>query len=150
VDHSELLSTAGSLRQGTLRLARRLRLERGDGGITQQQFSLLAHVRRDGPSTSSDIATAERIQPQSLTRTIASLERAGLITREPHPVDRRSALLTITDAGREVLRADIRARDVWLAGVMAAHLTAAEQGLLRLAGDLMVGLAATDGGGTPQ
>jgi DNA-binding MarR family transcriptional regulator len=127
-----------------------MRLERGEGGVTQQQFSLLAHLRRDGPSTPGDVAAAERIQPQSLTRTISSLERAGLITREPHPIDRRSALLTITDDGLQILRADIRARDVWLAGVMAARLTTAEQGLLQLAGDLMVGLAAADGGGSPQ
>jgi DNA-binding MarR family transcriptional regulator len=127
-----------------------MRLERGDGGVTQQQFSMLAHLRRDGPSTPGDVAAAERIQPQSLTRTISSLERAGLINREPHPVDRRAALLSITDAGLQVLRADIRARDVWLAGVMAAHLTTAEQGLLRLAGDLMIGLAAADGDDSPQ
>jgi DNA-binding MarR family transcriptional regulator len=141
VDDGELLSAAGTLRQGANRLSRRMRLERGQARVTQQQFSVLAHLTLDGPGTPGDLAGAERIQPQSLTRTLSSLEGAGLITRRPHPADRRSTLLDITDEGRRVLRQDIRARDVWLASVMAAELTGAEQGLLRLAGELMTRLA---------
>src|ERR1700722_4708343 len=145
MDDRELLAAAGTLRQGANRLSRRMRLERGEARVTQQQFSVLAHLALDGPGTPGDLAAEERIQPQSLTRTLSSLEGAGLIARRPHPVDRRSPVLDITDEGRRVLRGDVRARDVWLASVMAAELTAAEQGLLQLAGELMIGLAGAAG-----
>jgi DNA-binding MarR family transcriptional regulator len=147
VDDRELLVAAGTLRQGANRLSRRMRLERGEARVTQQQVSVLAHLTLDGPGTPGDLAEAERVQPQSLTRTLSSLEGAGLITRRPHPLDRRSTLLDITDEGRRVLRQDVRGRDVWLASVMGAELTAAERGLLRLAGELMTRLAATPGSG---
>src|ERR1700733_5998759 len=106
MDDRELLAAAGTLRQGANRLSRRMRLERGEAWVTQQQFSVLAHLSLDGPATPGDLAAAERIQPQSLTRTLASLERARLISRSPHPVDGRSTRLDITDEGRRVLRED--------------------------------------------
>jgi hypothetical protein len=49
-----------------------------------------------------------------------------------------------TPQGQEVLRADMRQRDGWLALAMETHLTPAEQQLLRLAGELMERLAEAD------
>jgi hypothetical protein len=87
--------------------------------------------------TPGALAAAERLQPQSLTRTLASLERQHLAVRQPDDRDRRRSLLAITDAGRHALLTDMRQRDAWLAAVMAHQLTSAEQQLLRIAGDLM-------------
>jgi DNA-binding MarR family transcriptional regulator len=129
------------VRQGTNQLARRMRRERGEAALPQQSLSVLAHLRRSGPSTPGDLAALELIQPQSLTRTLSSLERARLIHRHPHPTDGRSTLLVITEAGIQAWRDDMRSRDVWLAAAMAAELTASEQGLLRLAGELMIRIA---------
>ena len=50
------------------------------------------------------LAKAERLQPQSLSRLIAQLERDGLIKRRPGEQDRRTLILEITAAGRELYR----------------------------------------------
>jgi DNA-binding MarR family transcriptional regulator len=144
MDDDDSLVAAGTVRRGATRLSRRMRLARGDGGLTQQQFSVLAHLRRSGPCTPGDLAAAERIQPQSLTRTLSSLESAGLITRNTHPVDGRSSLLAITEEGLRTFYEDVRLRDLWLASAMKSHLTPTERELLRLAGELMVRLAGAD------
>jgi DNA-binding MarR family transcriptional regulator len=137
----EVLPTATAVRQGTTRLARRLRLERPETSQTALELGILAHLHRRGPMTPGALAAAERLQPQSLTRTLASLERQLLAVRQPDDRDHRRSLLVITDAGQQALAADMHQRDAWLAGAMARQLTRAEQDLLRIAADLMDRLA---------
>ena len=140
----ELLGRAGDVRRGVTRLARRLRLERPGQGEPLLQLTVLALLRSRGPLTAGDLAAAERIQPQSLTRTLTALETAGLITRRPDPADRRRFLLTVTREGLRVIRQDVRQRDAWLAAAMDAVLSPVEQELLRLASELMERLAEAD------
>jgi DNA-binding MarR family transcriptional regulator len=141
VGDEELLRTATAVRQGTARLARRLRIERPERSQTALELGILAHLHRRGPMTPGALAAAERVQPQSLTRTLASLERQRLAVRQPDDRDHRRSLLAITDAGRRTLATDMRQRDAWLAGAMAGQLTPAEQELLRIAGGLLDRLA---------
>jgi DNA-binding MarR family transcriptional regulator len=144
VDDEGLLTTATALRQGTTRLARRLRIERPEPVLTALEMGILAHLSRRGPTTPGALAAAERVQPQSLTRTLASLERQILAVRQPDDQDHRRSLLAITEAGRQALARDMRGRDTWLARAMALRLTRAEQELLRIAGELMDRLADAD------
>ena len=137
----DLLRAATAVRQGTTRLARRLRIERPETSQTALELGILAHLHRRGPMTPGTLAAAERVQPQSLTRTLASLERHRLAVRQPDDRDHRRSLLAITDAGRQALVTDMRQRDAWLAGAMARQLTRTEQDLLRIADDLMDRLA---------
>jgi len=83
-----------------------------------------------------EIAAAERLQPQSLTRVLADLEAEGLITRERDARDRRQSVLALTAAGAQALAADMGARDRWLAEAME-ELTETERQVLYLAGVLM-------------
>jgi DNA-binding MarR family transcriptional regulator len=151
VDGEDLLTAATALRQGTTRLARRLRIERTEPAQTALEMAILAHLNRRGPTTPGALAAAERVQPQSLTRKLASLERQLLAVRQPDDRDRRRSLLAITEAGRQALARDMRRRDAWLARAMALGLTPAEQELLRIAGELMDRLADTGTGtGEPE
>jgi len=52
-------------------------------------------------------AASERLQVHvtSVTSAMKLLVEAGLVERVPHPVDRRTTLASITDAGREVVEA---------------------------------------------
>ena len=134
-------AAATAVRRGVIHLGRRLRLERPAHDVTLLQLGLLAELNDRGPLTPGQLAAAQRVQPQSLTRTLALLETRGLLAREADPGDGRRALLAITAGGREALRRDVDARDRWLAQAMAARLTATEQELLRLAGELMDRLA---------
>jgi DNA-binding MarR family transcriptional regulator len=141
VGDDDLLRAATAVRQGTARLARRLRIERPERGQTALELGILAHLHRRGPMTPGALAATERVQPQSLTRTLASLERQHLAVRQPDDRDHRRSLLAITDAGRQALAADMRQRDAWLAEAMARQLTRAEQELLRIAANLLDSLA---------
>jgi DNA-binding MarR family transcriptional regulator len=141
VGDEDLLRAATAVRQGTTRLARRLRIERPQTSQTALELGILAHLHRRGPMTPGSLAATERVQPQSLTRTLARLERQHLAVRQPDDQDHRRSLLAITDAGRQALAADMRQRDAWLAEAMARQLTRPEQELLRIAADLMDRLA---------
>lgn len=141
METDERLGRAADLRRGVIRLSRRLRLERPEQGEPLLQLTVLALLRSRGPMSPGDLASAERVQPQSLTRTLAALEAAGLIARDPDPEDGRRSLLTITHDGRRAIRDDVRQRDAWLAVAMAEVLSPVEQELLRLAGELMERLA---------
>jgi DNA-binding MarR family transcriptional regulator len=141
-DH--LLQLAADVRRGTHRLARRLRFERPEHAESPLQLGVLGQLYQRGPLTPGELAAAERIQPQSLTRTLASLEASQLIARQPDARDRRRSLLSLTEAGRQALLRDIRQRDSWLALAMARDLTGTERELLRLAVVLMGRLAEAD------
>jgi DNA-binding MarR family transcriptional regulator len=136
-----MIEPAASLRRGTMRLGRRLRMERPEQAASSAELSVLGLLHRRGPMSAGELAWAERVQPQSLTRTLAALEERGEIARRPDPADRRRSVLSITEPGREVLFADVAQRDSWLAMAMAEQLSPAETQLLMMAGELMERLA---------
>jgi DNA-binding MarR family transcriptional regulator len=135
---------ATSLRRGTMRLGRRLRAERPERGVASAELSVLGLLCRRGPMSAGELAWAERVQPQSLTRTLAALEERGEIGRHPDPADRRRSVVSITEDGRRQLLADIAQRDSWLTMAMAEQLSPAETQLLMMAGELMERLAEAD------
>ena len=124
-----------------VRLSRRLRAERPADALAPTKISVLAQLWRNGEMCAGDLADLERIQPQSLTRTLASLAEDGLIARRPDPLDRRQAVIGITEQGLAALSQDMRARELWLAKAMDIHLTEAERQLLADAAELMDRLA---------
>ena len=109
------MGLAHDVRIAVLRLARRLRTEGGNDRLTLTQVSALAMLERHGPLTPGQLAAHERVQPPSMTPVIAVLAAEGLLTREPHPHDRRQRLVTVSPAGAEWLAANRRRREAWLA-----------------------------------
>ncbi len=106
---------ASSLRLSVMRLARRLRLERSGDDRTLNQLAVLGTLERRGPQSVGQLAALEKVKPPSMTRTVACLEDAGLVTRRPHDRDGRQVVVDLTPAAREVLADDRRRRDAWLA-----------------------------------
>jgi DNA-binding MarR family transcriptional regulator len=131
------IDTANLLHSSALRLFRLLRATRPATGLSSSKLSVLGRLYRDGVATATELAAYLRIQPQSLTRLIAELERRKLITRRPSDTDRRQHLLEITDEGVQLLMQNLRDERVRLAQIIADTLTPAEQELLRLAAGLM-------------
>ena len=103
------------LRVAVMRLARRLRAERADHGLTLSQLSVLTGLQRHGSMTPGELAAHERVRPPSMTRTVAALVDLGLIERAPHPDDGRQVLLTLNEQGQVLLAADRAQREAWLA-----------------------------------
>ena len=132
---------AGVLRRAVMGLGRRLRAERPPDSLSATKLALLGHLYRRGPTAGVVLAELERIQPQSLTRVLADLVEAGLVSRRPDPDDGRRQLLEITPDGRATLTGDMQMRDAWLAKAMDSELSDAERELLRTAAKLMERLA---------
>src|ERR1700728_2218431 len=104
--------------RGVLRLGRRLRSERPDSGVSLSALGMLSTLHRTGPMPAARLAKAERLQPQSLSRLIAQLERDGLIERRPGERDRRTLVLEITAAGGSLDSGDVVGRRAWRAVAM--------------------------------
>jgi DNA-binding MarR family transcriptional regulator len=138
------IAEAAAVRQGVQRLSRRLQLERSSAGLSLTKISLLGHLARRGDLSPGALAAADRLQPQSVTRVLAELERDGLVQRYHDPVDRRTRRMRITVTGRAALGADMRQRDEWLADAMA-DLTATERATLLEAADLLARLGELSG-----
>ena len=127
---------ASSMRVSVMRLSRRLRVERADHGLTLTQISVLATLDRHGPLTPRELAQHERVQPPSMTRTLAGLEERALIVRTPHASDGRQHLISLAAPAAALLREDRRRRDAWLAQRLA-ELTQAERDALRAAAPII-------------
>ncbi|HEY7397723.1 MAG TPA: MarR family transcriptional regulator [Gaiellaceae bacterium] len=134
----DLTRSASELRIVLGQLIRRLRAEHR---FSISQGAVLARLDREGPRTTSALAAAERVRPQSMAQTVAELQSAGLVSRTPDPTDRRQVLIELTDGGRETLAADRRRREGWLADAMTHELTADEQETLIRAVPLLRRLA---------
>jgi DNA-binding MarR family transcriptional regulator len=110
---------AAELRVALMHASRRLRHERASDDITPGQYSVLAVIDRHKTMTPRDLAAHEKVQPPSMTRTLATLEGLDLVAREEHPTDRRQVLISLTDAGRVAVKETRRQRDRWLAQRLA-------------------------------
>lgn len=129
---------ASELRVVLGQLMRRLRAEHG---FPLSHGAVLGRLDREGARSVSDLAAAERVRPQSMAQTVGDLEADELVERRPDPADRRRVLVELTRTGREVLAADRRHREGWLARGIADDLDREEQRVLRDAVELLRRLA---------
>jgi DNA-binding MarR family transcriptional regulator len=113
-DSEQAVRLAANLRLAVMRLARRLR-QLADEGITPSMLSALSSVERMGPLTLGDLASAEKVQPPTMTPIVARLEAEGLVRREADPTDRRVALITLGRRGRQLLDRNRSRKTAYLA-----------------------------------
>jgi DNA-binding MarR family transcriptional regulator len=76
-------------------------------GLTNGQFSLLMSLNRPAPPPMGPVAQLLAMDRTTLTAALKPLERRGLVRVEVDARDKRSRLLVLTDAGREVLAAAV-------------------------------------------
>jgi DNA-binding MarR family transcriptional regulator len=121
---------AHELRETLGRVIRRLRAEPGPPVAL---LTVLGRLDRDGPASTSDLAAAERMRPQSMAQTVHELETAGLVTRLPDATDKRRWFVELTQAGQTKLQATHAAREDWLSDTLERELDADERELLHQA-----------------
>jgi DNA-binding MarR family transcriptional regulator len=133
-------SLASRLRLATVRLNRRLRVQRTSSSVTLTQLSALSCLYKCGPLTPGELAAKEVVQPPSMTRVIAALEESGYVSRRPHPSDGRQSIVELTEAGLAYVLADISAREAWL-DKRLAELSQADRDVLSQASEIIDRLA---------
>jgi MarR family transcriptional regulator, transcriptional regulator for hemolysin len=119
-------------------------------GLTRAQWSVVAHLYRQEGVNQTTLADWLDVKQITLARLVDRLEVAGWVERRPHPEDRRSKCLHLTDkahARMERMRALAdEVQEEALHGFGAEQHAALIDLLLRVKGNLL----AAECGGRPQ
>jgi DNA-binding MarR family transcriptional regulator len=85
-----------------------------ESGLSMSQLGALFQIRRRGSSGVTDLADRLGVSSSAASQLLERLVQQGLILRSEDPNDRRVKKLVLTDKGRQVLQASVRARQGWL------------------------------------
>lgn len=108
------VDVANRLRPTLLKLVRELRREVHSLGVTGGQVSLLVTIRQNPGIGVGGLAALERMSAPGMSKYVARLEQAGLVTRT-RGEDRRRVALALTPQAERVLRSVKERRTAWLA-----------------------------------
>lgn len=84
------------------------RVEVGDLQLGEAEVLMATRVRGELGTTPADLRAQLNLTSPGITKRIDSVEARGLVTRQPHPTDRRSVTLHLTPAGIELADETIR------------------------------------------
>jgi DNA-binding MarR family transcriptional regulator len=105
LDHSPV-GVVGRISRLARELEARLEPVYREHGLEPGWHDILATLRRHGAPyrlRPTDLTNASMLTSSGTTKRLDKLEQAGLIARSPDPDDRRGTLITLTDAGRELI-----------------------------------------------
>ena len=122
-------------------LVRRLRQVQLPGELTLAETWALKRLDLGGPATGSELAKQDRISPQSMGATLGVLEQRGLIERRRDPADGRRVVLSVTEAGHQLVNDRRGARTEQFSPALRGAFTAAERDQLLAAAPLLERLA---------
>ncbi|HEY1705269.1 MAG TPA: MarR family transcriptional regulator [Trebonia sp.] len=131
------VEVAAALRVSVGVLTRRLRQSPLQDDLTAPEMTALSRLDRSGPTTPSALARAEQITPQGMGATLNGLVRHGLVQRRPDPDDGRRTVMSLTEAGEQVVRTKRSARTQQLADALASRFTPEEREVLMAAAPLL-------------
>ena len=115
-------------------------------GLAPRELEALEHLEEEGPLTQRELADRLGLTSGGMTLLVDRLEHAGLVSRRPHPSDRRAVLLelgpasvaegasldgyhaAVATAARRLSSAEREAVASFLAAAAAAAREAAEPG----------------------
>jgi DNA-binding MarR family transcriptional regulator len=104
----------------------------GTLGLEPRHFALLRAVRQSDGQSQQAIADQLRIPASTMVSLIDQLEGRAMLERRPHPTDRRTRLLHLTEQGAEVLAEAIRLGDQWEATICSGLSAADREQLISL------------------
>lgn len=100
-------------------------------GLSLSTFQALAAVRASGGSARvQDLSTEMSITVGATSKLVDRLERDGLALRSPHPSDRRSSIVALSERGLTALSAADEAAETHLQDALAGALPADQAELL--------------------
>jgi DNA-binding MarR family transcriptional regulator len=69
-------------------------------GIAESELDALEHLEEEGPLTQRELGERLLLTSGGVTVLVDRLERAGLVSRRPHPTDRRAVVVEPSSAVR--------------------------------------------------
>lgn len=88
-------------------------------GMSTIEIRVIWTLGARGPLRSSDIVAEIGSAAPSVSKAVAKLDAAGLVTRRPNPDDRRAHALQLTAQGREVAQSLYDVGDAMVAEIFA-------------------------------
>lgn len=98
----------------------------GDSQLTALQFAALVRLRDLGEVSQNQLGRLTAMDAATMQGVIKRLAARGLIVRRPDPDDRRRLILSLSDAGRDLVT-DVVANGIRITEETLAPLSAAEQ-----------------------
>src|SRR3954447_22903617 len=80
-------------------------------GLTPARARVLWELQRRGPRSQRELAETLRVSARNITGLVDALVDGGFVTREPHPTDRRTTLVSFTERGVRTAAALTRDHD---------------------------------------
>jgi DNA-binding MarR family transcriptional regulator len=71
-------------------------------GFTRTQWRVMANLGKFGAMTARDICAISHIEKTKVSRAVAALEEAAMLSRTPSETDRRAEVLSLTPKGQSV------------------------------------------------
>jgi DNA-binding MarR family transcriptional regulator len=119
---SPSLATVRSFRRSLRRLERLLSLllERQDccSGLSYAQCHPMLELEELGQATLGELAQRLQLDKSTMSRSVDSLVRQGMLQRTTHPEDRRFVLVSLTAEGKKQCREINRKNDAYFGKVL--------------------------------
>jgi len=102
-------------------------------GMSRARWHVLKRVFLEGQISQARLQSQLRVDGAAITRQVKHLEAQGLISRSADPQDNRFTLVTLTEAGQELVAGRMVMRDSFeakvIAGMSAGEVAALRRGL---------------------
>lgn len=102
----ELLRLGAYLQREGARMAREF-------GLTQQQFVVLVAVKEQGPIAQKGIVSDLLYEKSNVSKSIAKLEKLGMVETRRGDLDSRVVVCEVTDEGRKVVSSCMEVMQEW-------------------------------------
>lgn len=109
------LLTCTTLIESTVRQRLRTQFD-----VTLPRFDLMAQLDRNPQGlTMGELSRRMMVSAGNVTGLADRMQKEGLVTRSPHPDDRRTMLIRLTEAGRGSFARMARAHEDWIAELLS-------------------------------
>jgi DNA-binding MarR family transcriptional regulator len=126
------LQLAADLRTMVTRMVKVLRKHSVTGDkLSLTERSTIALLDQHKELLPNELATMEKITTQSMSQVLANLQQRGIINRRISATDKRKAIISLSDLGREMLSQVRHERNAWLSDALEATCSVEEQELIR-------------------
>ncbi|MDR7317520.1 MarR family transcriptional regulator [Brevibacillus nitrificans] len=104
--------------------------------VTTEQWSVLKSLEEEDRLTIKELSSRVGKDQANVTRISDLLERKGYLVRQPNPEDKRSSLVCLTEAGREITKQlipiDEHVHEVALRGISEEEIAFLKQLLSKI------------------
>jgi DNA-binding MarR family transcriptional regulator len=125
---------ASELRTVVTRLTKKMRKKSSTAlQLSLTERSTVALLDQYGELLPNELAAMEKITTQSMSQILNKLLLLGLIKRRISEIDKRKAIITLSDEGRTLLYQVRYEREEWLNRALDATCTSEEKALIKKA-----------------